>query len=703
MDVSQKTYNYAALCRYGFWGTLIASLLALAILLYQYNHHQETVYSHAKQQLQELTKDAAGEIDLILNTAMKEAEALAKAVSSKKPNDQALRKKLHTVILDNHFIYGGSITFKPFAFNKNRQLYSAYYSRNGKRDTLNFQYLEKNYNYTEAGNEWYTEALNKGSFWGEPYWDKAGKTYMITYSTPFYKENSSETNGVVSVDISMATIRGIIESLNIGPSGFGALTTRDGNYLYHPNYDYVLAHKSILDIAREKNDPDRVKIAEDAANLQGGIIDHVSTTTGKDSWFIYETVDTSGWSLQNTFIKSDIDVDMDYLRHKLILIMLAVMLIILSSAALLLKLEQLNVRRTWLYTVVISITLATGVAITWHLALDYHTHNNQQSIKVADKNTLQTIIKNHRELNLKKGLTPPLFIPTGLQIDALKFQGANDIAISGHVWQKYPLDFPEDLKQGVQFAHSKGVRFEEIDRQKQEDFEVIHWRFQADIRVYLDYSRYPLEVEQVAIQITPKESDSNVLLVPDLDAYKLLTPTLRPGMDQDVLLPGWKITETMFSFRKSTAMTNFGLQGNFDQQKFPELHYEIDLKRIFIDAFISNLTPLIVVLIVLFAINLIPGSIDVGRVLGVCVAVFFVVVFSHLDIRKHISSGEIFYLEYFFFITYLAIILVPTNAIRMAMNKNIPIFDYKDGIIAKSIYWPSILSIFFIITLIKFY
>ena len=232
---------------------------------------------------------------------------------------------------------------------------------------------------------------------------------------------------------------------------------------------------------------------------------------------------------------------------------------------------------------------------------------------------------------------------------------------------------------------------------------MIQWSFQAELREPVDYSRYPLEVEHIGMQILPVAADHNIILVPDLSAYRLTTAALLPGLGEDVFLPGWKLSETFFLLRKMQQNTNFGVEQNFDRDVLPTLYYEIGIKRVFVDAFISNLTPLIIVAIVLFALVLLSKNIEVGRILSICVAVFFVVVFSHLDIRKNISAGEIFYLEYFFFVIYFTIILVPMDSFRLALNIHSRFFEYQNGLFGKAIYWPSILGVFFVITVMKFY
>jgi hypothetical protein len=134
-----------------------------------------------------------------------------------------------------------------------------------------------------------------------------------------------------------------------------------------------------------------------------------------------------------------------------------------------------------------------------------------------------------------------------------------------------------------------------------------------------------------------------------------------------------------------------------------DLYYEIGIKRVFVDAFISNLTPLIVASIALFSLLFLPKETQIHVILGVSVSLFFVVVYAHLAIRRNLAIGQIFYLEYFFFVVYAALLAVPVNAFRATMRIQIPLLEYRDGLVMKLLYWPVLLGTFFVITVWKFY
>ena len=689
------------------WLVCIPAFIATVVLIYQHVAFKEAVYASSKSELQQLTVDATNKIDTILQQAMEAAESLADDLTKGKVNNKNMRAQLKTMLASNPNYFGGSVTFVPFGYDPEVRLYSAYYSKSGASGKLEFLQLADIYDYTTPEYDWYVEAIAKGNRWTEPYWDEAGKTYMTTYSALFYAEDSETgeqmPNGVVTIDISMQQIKKIIEALDIGRSGFGGLTTQDGNYLYHPNYDYVLSHRNLLDVAKEKNDRDRVALAELAAKRQGGVIDHVSTTTGQASWLIFEPVPTSGWSLQNTFILDDIQVDVEALRRQVIWIVIVALIFLTSLSAIILKVHKGDVVRIWIVSGITSVLLFMGIGVIWNLALTYHNAQHESGIRVSDKGTLRHLMNGFDQRSLSKHIETPFYLPTGVYIEAIELRGANDVSVTGRMWQKYPDDYAGDIGQGFQIGRARNVKIEEIDSHQIGNGRVINWRFQADLRTQLDYSRYPLEVEKIRMQILPWGTNRNVVLVPDLDAYKLIAPTLLPGLDKSVFISGWELTESAFVFKEENEYTDFGVERNFDHEIFPDLYYEIGIKRIFVDAFISNLTPLIVVTITLFSVSLLPASIDIGRILAICVSVFFVVVFAHLAIRRNIAIGEIFYLEYFFFVIYLTILLAPVNSFRASLDIRSRFFEYQNGLIPKAIYWPSIMGVFFVITAWKFY
>lgn len=202
------------------------------------------------------------------------------------------------------------------------------------------------------------------------------------------------------------------------------------------------------------------------------------------------------------------------------------------------------------------------------------------------------------------------------------------------------------------------------------------------------------------------------MLVPDLEAYPLLSPTTRPGLDENVYVPGWQITRTFFEFRERTPATDFGLGDSSSKESFPSLYFNIEIRKEFVDTFVSNLVPLIIVAIVVFLVLMIiereEESIMLMRTgtgfnLSICVTLLFVAVFSHIGARQKIAAQEIIYLEYFYIVMYFAILLVAINSILFVRWPGSRFIQYEKNLLPKVLFWPVTLGALWVLTICTFY
>lgn len=179
--------------------------------------------------------------------------------------------------------------------------------------------------------------------------------------------------------------------------------------------------------------------------------------------------------------------------------------------------------------------------------------------------------------------------------------------------------------------------------------------------------------------------------------------SLLPGLDKGVFVSGWRLLSSYFELRSRPLNATFGLEQAVETENYPVLYFNIGMQRNFVDAFISNLTPLILVAIMLFFLLLLSNRIDGARVFSLCVAMFFVIVFSHIDIRRKISAQEIFYLEYFYFLTYGAILFVALNAISYMLAGDSAVDGHHRNLLPRAIFWPLIMAVIMVVTLQIFY
>lgn len=363
----------------------------------------------------------------------------------------------------------------------------------------------------------------------------------------------------------------------------------------------------------------------------------------------------------------------------------------------------------WLVSIGISILAAIFIAALWMQAERMHPDH-------------ATIIESREDLNAflqQKGAEgrnvefkgqDVAQVPTGFFIQAMSFVTASTVNVNGYVWQKYPVgfpyekgvNFPEEIASGDTVLDEKYRSTETIDG---ETVELIIWYFDVTLRQSFDYRHYPLDFLTVWLRVWPAEleADDLVLLTPDLDAY-MRTDSARFGLDENIVSGEWSIDESFFSYVDVPYDTRFGFStsGMTEPDVYSDFQFNLGVQRKFMNAFIVNLVPLFVVALLLFA-TLITITTDDKRssrfgfstsgILGTCSALFFVVMLAHIQVRSNFSGAGLVYIEYFYLVMYVMIMLVAVNAYLIALDalKNWRLLHWRDNLLPKVTYWPVLL------------
>ena len=320
---------------------------------------------------------------------------------------------------------------------------------------------------------------------------------------------------------------------------------------------------------------------------------------------------------------------------------------------------------------------------------------------------------------LRDGTDHPdrVLIPTGLFIQSVEFVTANDANVTGYLWQRYADDVPETVSRGFVFPEqvaSDATVIEEQYRRRVGAAEVIGWYFDVTVREPFDYSKYPLDTQDIWLRIWHKDFDRDVVLVPDLGAYDATGITDVFGVDSEIVPGGWRIEDTYFSYRRTNYDTNFGIPDYIGQRDFPELYFNVTLARSFVNAFVIALVPLFVVLILLYAV-LIMATADKEKAevmgfnatgaIGASTALLFVVMLAHIDLRREFQASGLVYLEYFYLATYAAVLGVSLNVYLFSARGGGRILDFlhrDDNLFPKLAFWPAVLLFLAVVTAMVF-
>jgi hypothetical protein len=690
----------------------MVSLLAAAISVASYWDERTQAIANAKQQARSETVRAAQEVDRQLRQLSETANDIATDLSTGRLNDKALGDRVRQEMRQNSHIFSIVASYVPYGFDPQKRLYAPMYAR--KNGAIVRQQVEESYDYTNS--DWYRFPLEQGSSWIEPYFGEASETMLVEYGTTFYRQTSNgrrqTPQGIISANYSVEDVRELMLSLEIGQGGYGFILSKTGQFAYHPVQELVAQEATIFDWARRQNSEVLAEVGKRAISGQKGVLESDETIAGEPCWIFYEPISSVGWSLGTVLFKSEIFANLESLRHKQIAIALSLIVLGCFISILAFRIDKGQRWRLWAVSGTTSVLLAGGIGFIWYLALNRDAIQIRQSdsLILTNRGSLQRFLQS-REAQLQGDSTRPAYIPTGLFLQSLEFTDANDVFVTGYVWQKYTDGIHEDLSRGVIFPEAVNTNMTEAYRYRQGEVETIGWYFETELRQPFDYSKYPFDVKDPWIRMWHEDFSENIILVPDLEAYDTISPTLRPGIEKDFVLQGQELVKSYFSYRLNSYNTNFGIQSYLNQQTDPELYFTLLLQRDFVTIFISYVMRLLVVSVLLFAVIFIATHhTDRKKSLGFSAsgaisssgAFIFILLLDQINLRSSIATAGIIYIESFYFVLYVVILLVAINALLIASKFKLPLLRYQDNLIPKLLYWPTLLFLSLIVTLLTF-
>ena len=367
-----------------------------------------------------------------------------------------------------------------------------------------------------------------------------------------------------------------------------------------------------------------------------------------------------------------------------------------------------------------------------------------REIRVDDHASLKKALDERDTIEFRNG--DPLQIPTGFFIQSIDFRDANDVNVTGYIWLRFydsaekiherirtckrQVIFPEEVNSGgTKFIEIYETRIDGDSKTKDvkdvkhlepdaegrgsgDAYTLIGWNFDVTLRQNFDYSKYPLDRQNIWLRVWfgDFDFDDQVILVPDLDSYG--SPLEKKfGTDEGFFEGGWEIEETFFSYHNHSYSSTFGWPRNPKEEKYKELYFNVKIRRNFRNPFIINLIPLLVIAILLFAqLMTITGDenrkdklgFNTSGTIATCSALFFVVMLAHIQIRSQFAGSGLVYLEYFYLIMYIVILLVSVNAYIFSLGeiKHFNFVYYHDNFISKVAFWPVVLWMMALITLV---
>ena len=677
------------------------------------------------QSAQKLGRGAQKEISNNLRRVTETIDKSSESIFKRKSDDtqQLLNVIRNIMYSDTGFVEAG-VAFAPFAYDPKIRLYGISYVV--EDDAMQLRDLDSIEDYTKPKAVWYHRAMEGKTVWLEPKYDEARHEMLVTYAAPLFKQNeASGPIGVIYAIYSVSSFKRVLDNMDLGDNGYGFLLSSALRYIVHHNQDYIDHQWSLDDILDRLKNTSISDAVSNALQAPSRVVRLKDPDSGQDSRAFFLKIPEAGWTLGILLNDADLKIPSSLARVKLMRLVLILFLSIILLTIPLSGIQSGSLQSLWILSNVFTICCVLSYVAALKLTIDYPPEHFENSKLITNQNILNRFMSEQRKRTLDQREEVPLFIPTGIYIQSISFDSSTSgIAINGYIWQRYTLGIHDGIDREIVIPGSDSFELEEPFTIRSGNTELVRWGFKATLYQDFDFSKYPFGREYVHIQLRHKQFTRNIILVPDLESYKLNNPTAWPGLQNDIFLHGWNINKSYFSYRYENYSTSFGLTDYAGLTDFPELFFTIEISKQIFGAIISHALPLAVVALLLFALLLLSTNMEVGKLevveaIAACAGFFLVIVFSHLGIRESFAVQDIIYLEYFYYVTYVLILFTVANYVIIASHKQkgryaftkdmsevsflIKILRYHDNLFVKILYWPlSQLSVL-VLTLLEFY
>ncbi|WP_033818056.1 hypothetical protein [Kitasatospora sp. MBT63] len=165
-------------------------------------------------------------------------------------------------------------------------------------------------------------------------------------------------------------------------------------------------------------------------------------------------------------------------------------------------------------------------------------------------------------------------IPTGVMIQTAQFTDANNIRLTGYLWQRLPAGADTktpavDLPAAVD---GSGVGEQVFLHANSDNTQTVGWKLRTTLREQFDYGHYPLDQQVIWATMWPKTPGT--VLVPDFAAYPPWEPEHNHGLYSGMVTGEWRTHFTTFSMGESTTGTTFGHTDATPDSTIAALHFD---------------------------------------------------------------------------------------------------------------------------------
>ncbi|CAG8999235.1 MAG: hypothetical protein CENE_01204 [Candidatus Celerinatantimonas neptuna] len=487
-----------------------------------------------------------------------------------------------------------------------------------------------------------------------------------------------------SLNVLSHRVSRILATPDLGHQGFGFVVSDSGVLLSYPNS--ALIGKNIYQFAVKDS------LAKVIANhLQlGELSAFYHPVSGQEYWMVLK-------SLPGADSQLGIVIAANELRHApnkqywiLLIWFFVIFAIVFSTMKYRLPVNPIPRQNRCLVALVIC--LMGCLILVWHSSSleEFHEQLSTQLLDV-ENTEIARLHQGHEGRGLS--LVPhaskhKLYVA----IESLDFVDANEVTLIGILgldgWSQTgqpPVYIPDALK----------IAWQTISLQSDRQL----WRFVVTLKQPFNYDFYPFDHEVITLTFVPIGGLAWQLLIPDFRDYNSMNPAELPGIiEKQHDFSGWQMQRSYFSYvpdRYTPGQLN--------------LRYHLSIRRMLVGPLITHVMPLAVVSFLIYCMLQLWTKDQIKQrmwgftttgILQYSASMFFILVIAHVSLRDELDARGMIFIEYFYFLAYIQIILVAISGLFYTTREHLPGLDYHQGLLIKQWYWPVFLTLALLMSLV---
>lgn len=235
--------------------TACISVTLLVTTTVDYQISKRRILNEVSARTESTVAAAVNDLEVRLVSIEASTELLAEVIALGDYSQEQLRELLREAVDERNDLFGAALALKPRWSERPSVGFAPYYYY--RDEEIAYSDLATAYDYVLSA--WFREPASAGRpVWTEPYFDEGGgNVLMSTFSVPIYRtiDGEEQLYGVVTADITLDELQYYLDRMELGPSGFGFLLSRDGRLMAAPERDNLL--RPLLQVLPKSPDLER--------------------------------------------------------------------------------------------------------------------------------------------------------------------------------------------------------------------------------------------------------------------------------------------------------------------------------------------------------------------------------------------------------------------------------------------------------------